>query len=152
LGIILQGGLIGRLVRRFGERRLITSGFLSSMAAYLLLALIGQAKVAGLLIPAIAVLVLSATTQAYGSGILRPNITSLVTQHVDRNQQGTILGLNQSLLSMGQIIGPVVGGFLITRGQLAAWGLWAAALALCGFLLSRLSPEPHVQPEPELVT
>ncbi len=150
LGIILQGGLIGRLVRRFGERRLITSGFLSSMAAYLLLAFIGHAKVAGLLIPALAVLVLSATAQAYGSGILRPNITSLVTQHVDRSQQGTILGLNQSLLSVGQIIGPVVGGFLITRGQLAAWGLWAASLALGGFWLSRLWPEPHVQPEPKL--
>src|SRR5579859_7052684 len=34
LGIILQGGLIGRLVRRFGEEKLVSAGFLSATAGF----------------------------------------------------------------------------------------------------------------------
>jgi len=40
LGILLQGGLIGRLVKRFGEPVLVTAGFISMAAGYLLLGLI----------------------------------------------------------------------------------------------------------------
>ena len=40
LGIILQGGLIGRLVKRFGEPTLVAAGFGAMSLAYLLLGLI----------------------------------------------------------------------------------------------------------------
>jgi MFS family permease len=139
LGSILQGGLIGRLVKKFGEKKLITSAFLSSCLGYLCLASIGFSKEAGWLIfPALAVLVLAGTVQSYGSGVVRPALTSLITQNVDRREQGTILGLNQSLLSAAQILSPPIGGFLITHNLLGVWALWPASLSLLGLVLSRM--------------
>jgi DHA1 family tetracycline resistance protein-like MFS transporter len=138
LGSVLQGGLIGRLVKRFGEKKLITSAFLASCFGYLCLASIGFASEAAWgIFPALGVLILAGTVQSYGSGVLRPALTSLITQNIDRREQGTILGLTQSLLSVAQIVSPAIGGFLIARSFFGAWALWPASLALLGFVLSR---------------
>jgi MFS family permease len=70
LGIVLQGGLMGRLVRRFGEPPLVAAGFASMGLGFLFLGLIG----------ALAPLVVVTTLAAFGQGVLRPTLTSLVTQ------------------------------------------------------------------------
>jgi multidrug resistance protein len=127
LGIILQGGLIGRLVQRFGEAALVRAGFLAAAVGY---ALLGAAY-------GVPVLLAAATISAFGNGVLRPALTSLITQQVSRREQGTVLGLNQSLLSIAQIAGPAVAGALIDRGFLALWASLAALVVLVGLLLSR---------------
>ncbi len=138
LGIILQGGLIGRLVKRFGERPLIVSGFISAMLGYGLLATLGFLTTTNA--TALGVLAVAATVQSYGSGVLRPTLTSLITQSVRRDEQGTILGLNQSLMSVAQIVSPAIGGALISQGLLGVWALWPASLALLGILLRNARP------------
>jgi len=127
LGVILQGGLIGRLVKRFGEARLITAGFAAATIGYLLL---GSSF-------GIALLLVAATFSAFGNGVLRPALTSLVTQQVGRTEQGVVLGLTQSLLSIASIVAPIIGGFLIDRGQLTPWAFWAAAVTLFALVLNR---------------
>jgi MFS family permease len=127
LGIILQGGLIGRLVKRFGEAGLARAGFASVFVAQTVLGCIHS------LPPLIIVSVLS----SFGTGVLRPSLTSLITRNVGRHEQGVVLGLNQSINSIAQITAPVLAGFLIMQGQLSLWA-WVAALGgLVGFLLSR---------------
>jgi MFS family permease len=127
LGIILQGGLIGRLVKRFGEAGLARAGFASVCVAQAILGCIHSIP------PLVIVSVLS----SFGTGVLRPSLTSLITRSVGRQEQGVVLGLNQSINSIAQITAPVLAGFLITEGQLALWA-WVAALGgLAGFLLSR---------------
>src|SRR5207249_8310831 len=74
----------------------------------------------------IALLLLSASFASFGTGILRPALTSLITQQVSRSEQGVVLGLNQSLLSLAQIAGPAIAGALIDQGHLTVWALWAA--------------------------
>lgn len=127
LGIVLQGGLIGRLVKRFGERPLVTVGFVGFVLGY------------GLLTGtyALPLLVAAATFGAIGQAVLRPTLTSLITQQVGRREQGTVLGLNQSLLSVAQITGPALGGLLIEHRLLLAWPLLMVAVALAGFALNR---------------
>jgi len=44
-----------------------------------------------------------------------------------------VLGLNQSLLSVAQIVGPAIAGALIDRGHLTLWAL--SASAILGFAL-----------------
>ena len=127
LGVILQGGLIGRLVKRFGEVKLITAGFIASVIGYALLGLSGT----------IVVLLVAASFASLGNGLLRPALTSLITQNVSRDEQGVVLGLNQSLLSVASIISPMVGGALIDRGQLTAWAMVAAAVAAVALVLNR---------------
>jgi MFS family permease len=127
LGIILQGGLIGRLVKRFGEPTLVTAGFIAMATAYLFLGLIHDVG------PLIGV----ATLASLGHGVLRPTLTSLITQNADRHEQGIVLGLNQSLMSIAQIVAPPLGGALIGGGMLPEWAFVAALAAGIGTVATR---------------
>lgn len=41
-----------------------------------------------------------------------PMLNSIITENIDADEQGYILGVNQSYLSIGQIIGPLIAGFI----------------------------------------
>ena len=128
LGIILQGGLIGRLVKRFGETKLVSAGFISATVGF---ALIGfMYHLPGLLV--------ASTLASFGTGVLRPALTSLITQHAGREEQGIVLGLTQSLMSIAQIIAPVIGGYMIDRELLTTWAITGAAISFVGVAIGRV--------------
>ncbi len=124
IGIILQGGFIGRLVKAMGERGLVRAGFVLSAVG---LAWMGFTYTLPML------LVVSALA-GIGTGAIRPPLTSLITQHADRSEQGAVLGLTQSMMSTAQIIGPMIAGALIQQYWLAAWAVSAAACAAVALL------------------
>ncbi len=119
LGVILQGGLIGRLVKIFGESRLVRAGFFLGMVG---LAVLGFTYDVPLLL-------LASAVASAGTGIVRPTLTSLITQKAGRSEQGVVLGLTQSLNSIAAIVAPAVGGLLIDHSLLAAWALVAAGIS-----------------------
>jgi MFS family permease len=127
LGIILQGGLIGRLAKKYGESALVSAGFVSLVVAYTIL---GGAN-------SIRSLVVVSTISSFGNGVLRPALTSLVSQNAGRHEQGVTLGINQSLNSVAQILAPIVGGILIGRELLTVWAWVAAGAAFVGLLGAR---------------
>ncbi len=49
---------------------------------------------------------------AIAQGLSSPNLTSLVSSNALPDQQGEILGINQSMVSLGQFIPALLGGFL----------------------------------------
>jgi DHA1 family tetracycline resistance protein-like MFS transporter len=118
LGIILQGGLIGRLVRRFGEPALVAAGFSSVAIGYFALGVVRD----------IPPLVLTATLSSLGNGLLRPCLTSLISQRAGRHEQGTVLGLNQSIMSVAQILAPAIAGAVI-GSRFLPWWAWIAGLS-----------------------
>ncbi len=128
LGIILQGGLLGRLVRRFGEPALVSAGFLSLAIAYVALGIVRD----------IGPLVMTATLSSFGNGVLRPSLTSLISQRAARHEQGAVLGLNQSIMSVAQILAPTVAGAIIGSRFLSFWAWVAAGGALLGLAARRL--------------
>jgi DHA1 family tetracycline resistance protein-like MFS transporter len=127
LGIILQGGLIGRLVKRFGEATLVAAGFVALVIGYFGLGIASS----------FTLLMLAGTLAAFGNGVIRPALTSLITQQAGRQEQGVVLGITQSLMSMASIVAPIVGGLLIERQMLKEWAWAAAGLAAVGVALSR---------------
>jgi MFS transporter, DHA1 family, tetracycline resistance protein len=127
LGIILQGGLIGRLSRRFGDLPLVQWGFVLATIGYAALAFIFR-------IPAL--LAVSAIS-SMGTGALRPALTSLITQRTKRTEQGTVLGLTQSLNSVASIIAPAMAGMLINVQLLSTWAFVMAGFCAAGLLLQR---------------
>jgi len=124
LSIILQGGLIGKLVKRFGELSLVRSGFLVTAVTSFWLARVDS----------IGELLANTGVSSYGSGVVRPAVTALITQKASKQEQGVVLGLTQSLTSVSAIIAPVVAGALIDRGWLAAWAIGVGLVALCGMI------------------
>jgi len=125
LGIFLQGPGLGRLVKRFGEPALNRAGFFGYVAGYAMLAFCHS----------LPMLFATVTVLAIG-GLVRPTLTSLVTHATPRGEQGMILGLTQSLMSVSQITAPPLGGLLIEHHLLTTWGLAAAAIALIGLSMA----------------
>lgn len=119
VGIIMQGGVVGRLVKAIGEKRVVQLGFFTSMIGY---AATGFTYTIGQLLWVSAI-------AGVGAAGLRPALTSLVTQKAGKREQGVILGLTQSLTSVAQITAPVVAGILINHHLLTQWAIWAGLLA-----------------------
>lgn len=126
LGIFLQGGLIGRLVKRYGESRLTAAGFGAMGVGYAYLALVRT-------VPEV---IIAATVATFGQGALRPALTAQITHESGRDEQGLVLGISQSLISVAQIVAPLITGFLIGHGLLYVWALMAGTAAVLGLLLN----------------
>ncbi len=124
VGIIWQGGIIGRLVKKYGEFQLSIAGFIALVGAYSLIVLVPG----DLAWPIMGVTVVN----SFGNGVLRPVITSRITQAVGRHEQGVAIGISGSLSSLAMIMAPPTGGFLIGHGWLDAWPLVAAGVAFLG--------------------
>lgn len=137
LGLIWQGGLIGRLIKRFGEARLVAAGFLSIVVGATALGLIWN------LTP----LLIVTTLSSFGNSVLRPVLSSLVSMRAGRHEQGVVLGMVQSLNSLAAILGPAIGGLLIERKLLGPWAWIGAVAALMGILLARWG-SAHGRPPP----
>jgi multidrug resistance protein len=129
LGAIIQGGLLGRMVKAVGESVLARAGFVSAAAGLVALAFTGPGPMLLVVFSAV----------AFGTGVLRPALTSLVTRSVSRREQGVILGLTQSLNSISSILSPLVAGFLIGHARLQAWAMTAAAVSAAGFIIGAWS-------------
>ena len=127
LGILLQGGLIARLARRFGEAGLVFAGFVTLCIGYIGLS---QAHT-------VSALVVVATISSFGNGVVRPSLSSLISQSSERHEQGVVLGLSQSLQSIAALLAPPLAGFLIEQGHLSQWALVAAVGSAGGLVMSR---------------
>lgn len=126
IGLVLvavQGGLYGRLVERFGTKRIYLAG-LALLAA-------GLAATAGS--SRWAVLVIALALLTVGQGMASPSLTSLVTDHAPARQRGQAMGYQQSAASIGRIVGPPGAGWLFDHA--AMWAPFLAAAVLCALML-----------------
>jgi len=126
VGIFVQG-VIGRLVKFFGENRLVRIGFVTMALGFALMSFVTY----------IPYLLLAITLLNFGNAVLRPSLTSLITKTVARHRQGLTIGLMQSTMSIAQIVAPVVAGTLIQHQFLGIWA-WSGGL-VCGIGLSLIA-------------
>lgn len=124
VGIILQGGLIGRLVKKYGEVSLGLAGFVAAVIGYTML---GFAET-------VAMLVVVATINGFGNGVLRPVLTSQITQAVGRHEQGVALGISGSLSSLAMTMAPPSGGAMLDNHWTLAWAMVPAGVAAIGLV------------------
>ena len=127
VGVLIQAGGIGPLVKTFGESALVQIGFAAMAAGFVLMS--GVYYIPYLLL-AIALL-------TFGHAVLRPSLTSLITKRVARTRQGMVIGLMQSLMSITQIVAPICAGILIQNQFLGTWA-WTGGL-VCGVGLSLIA-------------
>lgn len=99
IGSAIQGGAIGKLVRTFGETKLLGAG--------LVLFAIGMLALPWM--PSSAFLIATLGEIAVGSALVTPTMNALLSLSADASSQGAILGLSQSAASLARIVGPIVG-------------------------------------------
>jgi len=107
IAVIIQGGLIGRLVKRFGEMPLVIVGALCFAISLFAVPFVGPAAggLAGLLI--------GGGVFSLGNSLATPALTSLASKSAAAEQQGTILGVTQSVASLARAVGPSLAAVLI---------------------------------------
>lgn len=125
-GIVIQGGLLGKLVKRYSELKLATVAFFVWTIAF---ALMGVST-------AVWMLVVVATLNAFGHGVLRPVIMSRLSQAVGKHEQGVVLGISGSLSSLAMAFAPPVGGFMLNHDWLFAWAMVPTVVSAIGLVLT----------------
>jgi MFS family permease len=102
IGVVLQGYFIGRLTKIFGEKILLITG--------IILLFSGLALIPASLFMKSTVWLFIAL-MSIGLALINPTLLSLISKLTPHNIQGEVLGVNQSMGSLGRVFGPVWGGF-----------------------------------------
>lgn len=70
--------------------------------------------------------------------VITPIVSAILSERTNKEDQGLILGINQSYISLGQIIGPLTAG-LVSEISIIGIFIWAAVLMYAGFLFIQFS-------------
>ena len=135
--IIVQGGLIGKLTKRFGEWPLVIAGPMMVACAMGLYTVIGWNWSIGVG-SGVAIVMIAGLFNATGRSIQTPALSALVSQTADPRLQGTTFGLFHMLGSLARVLGPIVatalytkhmtGPFWLAGSMMLAVGTWTVAL------------------------
>lgn len=131
--VLVQGGLIGRLVKRWGEARLLPVGL-----AILCLGLIALPYA-----PPAAWMMVAFSVIAIGQSIANPSLQSLISRGTRADEQGFVLGTNQSLSALGRVVGPAMAGPIYQYVSPKAPFLTSATLLAGGVLLAVAAVRQH---------
>ena len=123
---IVQGGLVGKMTKRFGEGFVIQIGIIISAIGFGLILLVDNFTTAAIYL----------TIFGIGNGVIRPSVSALLTKTSSAGH-GSTTGLLSSFDSMGRIAGPPLGGWLfnMTIGLPYISGI---ILSILAFLLYRI--------------
>jgi len=106
VGAVVQGGLISRLVKAFGEPSLVIVGALLFSVSLVLIPLTGPHT-------GTAALLALGALFALGNGLATPSLTSLASKSAGAGERGGVIGVTQSVASLARVVGPLVAGALI---------------------------------------
>ena len=112
--IVVQGRMVGKWSRRFGDWPLVILGPLLVTAAMLMLAQVGITPVVWLVVVAIIV-------NATGRSLQTPTLSALISHTSDPKQQGTVFGLFHMLGSLARVVGPIIATGIYTKHRVAAY-------------------------------
>jgi DHA1 family tetracycline resistance protein-like MFS transporter len=132
LGVIVQVGTVGPVVKRLGEKQTLVIGLLFAAAGW------GGSALTHSLPVFVAMLV----PGAIGIGFCNPSLVSLVSRSGGKHEQGRVQGAAGALESLGRTIGPVWGnGVLQWLGEGVAYGSAAIVLILTAALTTKYRPK-----------
>lgn len=120
LGVLVQGILVGKLSHRFGETRLVLTGYLLQAPALLLIPFM----------PTVGWLMAALATMALGGGVAGPSLNGLLSKLTPANRRGEVFGVTQSLGSLARVVGPLWGGWSFGHIGMSAPYVSAAMLML----------------------
>jgi len=137
ISIVMQGGMIGPLTRRFGEKHIaISAGLFFSVGLGAMAAATVEWQIWAALVPF-----------GIGVGLFNPSVSSMVSKTASANERGAVMGKYQASSAMGRVAGPLICGPIYSGIALAApftLGsilMLPVVLVLGGFRLASLPAE-----------
>ena len=108
IGVLIQGGGIGHLAKRFGDVNLAVAGF----------AIMAASMIAMPLAKSVPLFILFSVGLAIGNSLSQPTINALASRGASASLQGRVLGVVQSAGSLGRVCGPILAGILLSGDHL----------------------------------
>ncbi|MBM3514202.1 MAG: MFS transporter [Alphaproteobacteria bacterium] len=136
LSAAVQGGAMGPLSKRYGERALAAVTVVTYGLGFAWLATV---TTTGAMYAAMSVL-------ALGNALFNPSMSSLVSKEAAAHERGAVLGVYQSMGSLGRIIGPGIAGFIYAGFGPPAPYVLSALLAIPAAILLALSVAQKITP------
>ncbi|PPA72416.1 MFS transporter [Jeotgalibacillus proteolyticus] len=126
VGTLVQGVGVGRMTRRFGEEKVVTISLIISAAGFILMTLAET----------FSMIIITTGVFFIGNSLLRPSLNSLISK-LAGPRQGMIMGLNNSFLSLGNVAGPILAGFLFNVNIHIPY-LFGAFIMIIGLISTKL--------------
>lgn len=133
----VQGGLTGKISKLWGDNRVVQGALLVSAIGFVLM-LLATDKLS---------VILTASFFMLGNSLLRPLVASIISKRSSYQEQGVALGLHNSFMSLGRIIGPTWAGFVFDVDlsyPYISGGIVMLIAFTATFIWYRRSTETHV--------
>lgn len=125
-GAMVQGGLVGKLTKKYGEGTVIQGGIIISAIGFGLILFVDSFTTAAIFLSIFGI----------GNGVIRPSVSSLLTKTTDAGH-GSATGLLSSFDSLGRIVGPPLGGWLFSL-SIGLPYISGAIISLLGLVLYQI--------------
>ncbi len=136
--VIVQGGLVGRLNKVYGEKKLLVIGSVLMMIGLGTVPFVPHENFWFWAVVNICFI-------ALGNGCLTPSITALISNITPPEEQGRMLGLSQSVGSISRILGPALSGVLYgwyyALPYIASAGFMVIGLFLSNLVISAVNKQ-----------
>ena len=132
---IVQGGLIGKLKTKFGDKKLIMGGLLIQALGFILF----------ILAPSFWMIYLIGGIISAGFALRSPTMYSLFSKNVSASEQGEIFGVSTSLFALMNVLGPLFAGLVYDKIMPTAPYWIGAILFIIAFILMariKINPKP----------
>lgn len=136
----IQGGLIRRLAKSFGEKRLLLVGVIGLALGFWLIPVIQPLQI--LMIPLL--------LTAVGRGLSQPALLSLVSKGGPKNRHGEVMGTFQSSASLARVVGPLAAGALYDWHSPLPFALAGVLMVVIFGLSTRLGEQKNSESIPTL--
>ena len=125
ISIVMQALFVRPLAERFTPRQLSLGGLVMMCTGYVFMC------------PAqsLAMYLGACFVCSVGSQVARPSLMTLLSKSAGPTEQGTVLGMNQTLASLGFFVGPFLGALMV-HYWLEGWALLPALFCAAAILLA----------------
>ncbi len=131
---LIQGGLVGRMAKRIGEKMMVIQGGIALATGVLLIPFSST----------VPMLVIAVLIAACGFGVLTPALNSLASLHASDDEQGGVLGVTRSTSTLARVAGPAAAGVLFSfLGR--DWPYFAGAVLMLVVIVLALSTRNYVR-------
>jgi DHA1 family tetracycline resistance protein-like MFS transporter len=103
VGAFIQGGAIGRMARRFGDYKLAAAGLLLMAISMIIMPFARNMPL----------FLLFTFGLAVGNSLAQPTLMAMASRLAASTAQGRVIGTVQSAGSLGRVVGPSAGGFML---------------------------------------
>ena len=141
LRVIFQSALINPLLKKLSENTTLRLGIFAMIFTMTFL----------IFSTSYWIVYLPLSFLAFGTGVVRPILTSKLTKAVKKEETGSLLGVSNALTSIGQIVTPILGGFILQFLPTQMLPISSAVIFALIFLIWRWAFVNSVQEEKEQV-